>query len=218
MSVAVIRTLKKANGGGAKITYYDNTTELGYEYVASGQDVLHPSITMPTKSGKTFIGWSTTTSENNWVGTLTANGQPMNLYAIYVPNALTVASGSVTDPHGLGWASYSGTYNSKYISGSIGCTADRAGYYIGAGDATASASFSIIFNEYQNATLSWAIGEGAGSSHDWIFDGVSTSGGSKSTTSSVHSMSTSGHCSGSDSTSTSIGITSITLSNPRAWT
>lgn len=106
MSIAPIRTLKRNNGGGARITYYDGSTELGFEYVATGQDVLHPSITMPTKTDKTFIGWSTTTSENNWVGELLANGQPMNLYAIYLDDSLVVASGgSIT--------------NSKYVSGTL---------------------------------------------------------------------------------------------------
>jgi hypothetical protein len=94
MSVAPIRTLKRSVGG-AKITYYDGSTELGFEYVAEGQDVLHPSVTVPTKSNKTFIGWGTTTSESTWVGELTATGQPMNLYALYLDNTVTVISSNV---------------------------------------------------------------------------------------------------------------------------
>lgn len=133
MSVAPIRTLKRS-GGGAKITYYDNTTELGYENVPTGQDVLHPSITVPTKSGKTFIGWSTTTSENNWVSELTANGQPMSLYAIYLDNTKTVASnGTITD--------------AKFVTGDV---------YLRVGapwsTRTGSASFTLSKGRYATAT------------------------------------------------------------------
>ena len=215
MSVAVIRTLKKANGGGAKITYYYNTTELGYQYVASGQDVLHPSITIPTKFGKTFIGWSTTTSENNWVGELTANGQPMNLYAIYISNTKTVVSnGVISDAKRVsgGVDTYAvGQYNTRTSSTSF--TLDKGKY------GTATCVVYVAFDNHDTGYLD--VG-------DATFDGDAVIGsdihggasGSKSYTinNGSHSLYVKAQSYDAYAQTGEITVSSLVLSNPIAWT
>lgn len=134
MSIAPIRTLKN-RGGGALITYYDGSTVLGERRVAKGKDVLHPAITMPSKSGKTFVGWATTNAIDDWVGTLVSTGEPMNLYAMYVDNTLTVVNaGTITQ--------------SKYASGD--CSISQ---YITWNNNTWSASFNINKRRYGSGTI-----------------------------------------------------------------
>lgn len=214
MSVAPIRTLKR-NGGGAKITYYDGMTELGYANVPTGQDVLHPSITVPTKTGKTFIGWSTTTSENNWVSELTANGQPMSLYAIYLDNTKTVVSnGTITD--------------AKYVSGNVS---------VGVGapwsTRTASASFALSKGRYATATcVAYAEFDNHNTQSldvgDATFDGDNiiaswiTGGehGSKTYTinNGSHGLFVSATAYDNYVQNGSVRVNSLVLSNPIAWT
>ena len=94
-----------------KVSYYDGSTLLGTKRYSRGRDVLHPSLTMPTKSGYTFIGWATTNSEDDWVGTLVATNEPITLYAIYIANSITVVSNG-------------SNLNSKYVSGTFSAWTD----------------------------------------------------------------------------------------------
>lgn len=208
---------QKVWSGASEVSYYDGDTLLGTEEVDEGEDVLHPSINT-AKSGYTLYGWATTKGSETRVTSLLATGEPMTVYAIYLPNNLVVASGSVVG--GL-WTSYSqGIKNAKYISGGLGCTADRAGYYIGGGWANASTSFNLTLGVYRNATIAWGVAEGQGSFHAFYVDGanVGYSAGSKQVTSDgTHTLATEGNTSNDSWTSTTIGITNITLSNPIAW-
>ena len=214
MSVAPIRTLKR-NGGGATITYYDGLTELGHESVPTGQDVLHPSITMPTKSGKTFVGWSTTTSENNWVGSMTANGQPMNLYAIYIDNSVTaVSNGSIT--------------NAKFVSGGVDIWA-AASY----STSTKSTHFTLTKGRYGTATcVAYAEFDnndtGGLDVGDATFDGTNIIGsyitggdkGSKTFTinDGSHTLYVKAQSYDAYRQTGEVYVKSLTLTNPTAWT
>ena len=172
MSIAPIRTLKRANKG-AVITYYDGSTVLGTERVRKDQDVLHPSITMPTKSGYTFVGWSTNTSVTNWKTTLVSTGEDMNLYALYVPNSNTVVSAS------LDGTNYNRTvFNTDYVSGSTLADAER---WYSVGSLEATAAFSLNKRFYASASVS-IRGERASSDgwaktyYDWVEFDYSTGG------------------------------------------
>lgn len=208
---------QKVWSGASEVSYYDGNTLLGTEEVDEGEDVLHPAINT-AKSGYTLYGWATTKGSETHVTSLVATGEPMALYAIYLPNSLVVASGSIVQ--GL-WTSYrQGIKNAKHISGGLGCSADRAGYAVGGGWANASTSFNLTLGVYRNATIAWGIAEGNGEFHAFYVDGanVGYSAGSKQvTTDGAHALATEGNTSNDSWTSTTIGITNITLSNPIAW-
>lgn len=130
-----------------KVSYYDGSTLLGIRRVSKGKDVLHPSITMPVKTDYTFVGWATSNSEDDWVSTLVADSESITLYAIYLPNSLTVcashrvnASSATTD-----------TWNSRYMGGSAYVIQESNGQSL-----TGSATFTITLNRYQNSrTVLW---------------------------------------------------------------
>lgn len=225
MSVAPIRTLKR-NGGGALIKYYDGTTLLGQETVAINEDVLHPSITMPTKSGYTFVGWSTTTSKTNYVTELLSTGEPMNLYAMYAPNTLVVIEG--------GLVSTTPTYtvlDTFYVSGSVYIQQGRTPGSQGWGQWDASATFTLNRRFYQSGSVT--VRE-SNTYYGWETDSPNATGyydgdaigKNTSKTYSIgngnHTLRNAGRTSEEESRpSTQVGstyVTNLTLSNPQAWT
>ena len=213
----IYRGTTKGWSGASLVSYYDGETLIGTEEVDEGLDVLHPSFST-AKEGYTLYGWSDSPNSDEIIPYRTATGDSMSLYAIYLPNTLLVASGTVVQGS---WTSYSqGIKNDKYISGGLGCTADRAGYYVGGGWANASTSFNLTLGAYRNATIVWGVAEGNGEFHAFYVDGanVGYSAGSKQVTSGgTHTLATEGNTQNDSWTSTTIGITSITLSDPIAW-
>lgn len=204
--------------GASQVSYYDGNTLLGTIEVDEGEDVLHPSLDT-TKSGYTLYGWATSKSSNNRVELLTATGDPIALYAIYLPNTIVVATGTVTNSSG--WVNYiAGQVNSAYVSGGLAASAQRAAYYGGAGSAEGSAVFTVTLGRYQNGTIKWSYATGNGDNQVGKVDGIEVSSGygSKSINASgSHTLYTKGTASDGSWTSTVVGITNITLSNPIAW-
>lgn len=208
MSVAPIRQLKRSVG--AIISYYDGATLLGKKNVPSGNDVLHPSITMPTKTGYTFVGWATSNSITDWKGTLVSAGTAMSLYAIYEPTTKTVENG--------------GTWDADYASGNYQIVAESQGVY-----SSASGSFNINLRRYQNSAVSfWSEKytvdmEGYGHNEGGSFNIDSTPYSGSPTVNNLsgsHTYSTSAYADWvyDKFERKTIRISSITLSNPIAWT
>lgn len=195
---------------GSEVSYYDGDTLIGKEDVDENRDVLHPTFTMPTKTNYTFVGWGTSNSITDWVDTLVATGEPMTLYALYVPNSNTVESG--------------GTWNTDYASGSYEIAAASQGLYD-----SASGTFNINLRRYQNCSVSfWSErytvdmqGYGHNEGASFTVDGASYSGSPTiSMASGNHSYSTSAHADWvyDKYEKRTIRISSIVLSNPIAWT
>lgn len=210
----IFRGSTKVWSGASVVSYYDGNTLLGTEEVDEGEDVLRPSIDT-SKSGYTLVGWSTTEDKNGYVESLVATGEPMTLYAVYLPNSITVVQGSVSE------GNYSLTLrNSEYVNGNCGNHDARAGYYVGPGSISSGFNINLQMGFYQNGTLNFALLNTA------PFD-VSTSYMGSPTTLGSHSasISASGNYYGSTrgsvdwhtSGGTTGGISSLVLTNPRAW-
>lgn len=214
MSVAPIRQLKRKRNGIIK--YYDGATLLGSANVPVGLDVLHPSITMPSKTGYTFVGWATSNSEDDWVGTLASDGQPLNLYAIYLANTLTVVSGgSILDVN--------------YVSGTLTATAEA--YY---NTANTSKSFTLLKkSRYNTASCEVKATMGNGSTGAGMNVGnakidntyVLQNGHINDTATKTvtigavqHTLYTDAISYGSYFQSNNVQVKSIILSDPIAWT
>lgn len=104
--------------GASLVSYYDGATLLGTEEVDEGEDVLRPSAIVPTKTNYTHVGWSTSNGGER-VTTLVATGEPMNLYAVFVPNTLVIASYDIqksTDTGGYHCNVINSSYNSDYLT------------------------------------------------------------------------------------------------------
>lgn len=212
----VYQGASKEYSSGSIVSYYDENTLLGTEEVEEGLDVLHPDIDT-SKTGYTLVGWGTSTDLSSMVRTMTATGDDITLYALYLPNSLLVATGSVTNS--AGHTSYSGdSLSAAYISGALGCTAERAGYIAGAGSCSASAIFTVKLGMYKKATISWNVATGMGDNQWFSVDGIDTSSGSKVVTvDGSHTLQTGGSTPGNSWNSCTIGITNITLSEPKEW-
>lgn len=214
MSVAPIRQLKQ-NYGGVEVSYYDGSTLLGTQKVPKGKDALHPSITVPTKSGYTFVGWATTNDIEDWVGTLVAGNDPITLYAIYVANTLTVVSGGSNQ-------------NPKYVSGTFAVSVDPHW-----STASQSGSFTLLKRRYATATcVAYAMfyknDSGGLDVGDATFDGDAIIGtwivgGSEGSKSYVigdggHSIYVSATAYDDYSQGALVRVSSLVLSNPISWT
>lgn len=209
---------QKVWSGASEVSYYDGDTLLGVEEVDEGEDVLHPSINT-TKSGYTLYGWATTKGAEERITSLLATGEPMTVYAVYLPNTLTVFS---ADRINGNWTIYS--KNDKYVSGGFIANAARATHYVGGGSADASASFSITLGAYQQANVSGRATAG-GYGDVWnehaYYDGtdyIDNYFSRTHTASGAHSLSAHGDSSGNQSyLDVAIWIRGITLTNPIAW-
>ncbi len=77
---------------GSLVSYYNGSTLLGTREFEEGESVLSPTGISPTKSGYTFKGWAYTdgSSFDNRITSLVANGDPITLYAVFIPSSLVV--------------------------------------------------------------------------------------------------------------------------------
>ena len=202
--------------GASTISYYDGATLIGTEEVDEGEDVLHPSLDT-SKEGYTLYGWKLSEEATTREESLVATGDPMTLYAYYVPNTYIAASGSVTGS--MGYTDYQEiSKDTKYVTGTIGVTADR---WYSEGDAEASGSFNLALNEYQQAAIEYWYYTGLGTDQIGKFDGqtVTQTQNTKSVSDDgTHTLYAKGHCVARDSwMNVTIGVVAITLSNPIAW-
>ena len=212
---------QKVWSGASEVSYYDGDVLLGTEEVDEGEDVLHPSIST-TKSGYTLYGWATSKTATERITSLLATGEPMKVYAIYLPNSLRVAGCSLSTGS---WTDYSNVYvDSKYISGGIVASAQVATYGWSHGTSTnASASFTLNLGKYQSGKITARNVTGNGSNFDMRLDNVQfTNNTSKAITvntkSTNHNVYAGGYAAADSWCSCITAITDITLSNPIAWT
>lgn len=99
--------------GASSVSYYDGDTLIDTIDVDEGADVLHPSLSM-SKTNYTFVGWSLSDGGDR-VTTLYATGEPMSLYALWLPNTLTILSATLAhDGENPKYTLVS--HDSKYIS------------------------------------------------------------------------------------------------------
>lgn len=124
----------KVWSGASLVSYYDGATLMGTEEVEEGEDVLHPSFST-SKSGYTLYGWTTMSGSTERVEALTANGEPMILYAIYIINSLIVVdAGTILQP--------------QYVSGNC-----KISQQIKYQNNTWGAGFSLDKKKYQSGTI-----------------------------------------------------------------
>lgn len=208
--------------GATVVSYYDGETLLGTEDVDEGEDVLHPSFST-TKENYTLYGWTTEPESFTREESLTAQGDTMTLYAIYLPNVYTVLTGvgSYQSPN----FEYTITFiDSNYCGGRFIANAIRAAYIAGGGYQEDNSTFSVTLNGYGKAKIgytSFVYGYGSTSNETCRLDGidVTSSSGTKTTTSSgSHSLHAHGNvAAGSNYLNTGVYISSIVLSEPIAW-
>ncbi len=155
---AIYKGSTKVWSGASIVSYYDGSTLLGTEEVEEGEDVLRPDIDT-TKANYTLYGWSTSPNGQRTTQ-MVANGEAMSLYAIYLPNTLTVCVSSRN-----GSSATVSVWNSKYMSGSAYAIQESPGPSL-----TASANFGITLNEYQNSKTTlwthWYMVDEQGYGHD----------------------------------------------------
>lgn len=120
---------------GSEVSYYDDDTLIGKEDVDEGRDVLHPSLTMPAKENYTFCGWTLENGTYDKVTELVATGQPMTLYAMYLPNSINVVS------------------NSRYVTGSTYTSHAETPAYTGHASLDSAVSFTLNMREYRSNTI-----------------------------------------------------------------
>lgn len=124
---------KRVWSGASEVSYYDGNILLGTEEVDEGEDVLHPSFST-TKSGYTLYGWALSSTATERITSLVATGEPMRLYAIYLPNTVTVASGTIWD--------------TKYVGGTRSLSLRRTW-----SSEEATVVFNLNMGRYQSGTI-----------------------------------------------------------------
>lgn len=210
----VYKGTTKVWNSGYPISYYYGNTLLGVEEVEENADATHPNIVMPTKSGYTFIGWATSNSENDWVSEYLVTA-PANLYAIYIPNTLTVVSNG-------------SNLNPKYVSGTFSAwtdphwtTGEAGGSFTLAKGKYGTATCTMYAMFYDNNTGNLDVGDatfdGDAIIGTWITGG---SEGSKSYTigNGSHSLFVRAVAYDDYSQGALVRVSSLVLSNPVAWT
>lgn len=210
----------KVWSGASVVSYYDGNTLIGTEEVDEGLDILHPSFST-AKEGYTLYGWTNVADSDERITVATATGEPMTLYAIYLPNTLTVISGTVSNNN---TPTYSRTvFNTKFVSGNPATNAEE---WYASIDSTKQTSASITLDKkyYQTAKVT-VKGLTRGYGHG-KFDGHTVvEGDSVSDTYTNNNLSNGSHTITSyvyvNYSGTWIicctGITSLTLTNPIAW-
>ena len=198
-----------------RVAYYDGSTLIGTARYTKGKDVLHPPLTMPTKTDYTFVGWTDTPGSLDKVTTLVSDRTPITLYAIYLPNSINVVG------------------NSRYISGSTYTSNSATPAYTGGQGLDSSVSFTLNMHEYQNNSVV-VVCQALYSGHvdndqpsgNGKFDGNIIYKNNSATYANVangtHTVKTEGHTANeSDARNTQelrCYVSSLTLSNPLAWT
>lgn len=211
---------KQVWSGASEVSYYDGDTLLGVEEVDEGESVLHPDIDT-SKTGYTLVAWKDA-KYGDELDELLATGEPMRVYAMYLPNSILVAKSYRynTDTVKVD------VWNSDYMSGSAYVQAVSYGASI-----TNNASFAINLGKYQNSSVKiwsyWYMVDADGYGHDdpnspISVDGVSRRTGdiltniSGSHTMSAHAFPNWGN--GERFVRMNGGLAEVTLSNPTPWT
>ena len=207
----------KVWSGATKVSYYDEETLLGIEEIDEGDDVLHPSI-VPVKENYTMVGWSTTNSEEGYVTELTAEGEEMTLYAVFVPDTVTAVVGTVSDDNYR-----ASVHNRKYVTGTLGQHDALATGSVGPGWVSAGFDITVSLGFYGKAVVKsnlqtyWIRGDGNPS---YTYMGNSTTAGRKTKT-----LTSDGRVYGSARVyvddaywAATSGVESVVLSEPIAWT
>jgi len=219
----VYRGTDKVWSGASIVSYYDGNTLMGRNEIDEGQDVLHPSFNTQ-KTGYTLYGWATTSGATERVESLVATGEPMSLYAIYLPNTFTVYQAHINQ-----YGQYvQDVVNSNYVSGAFAVSAAASW-----NQNEDSGSFTLLSKgKYNTATVTayatfsnadsgglnvgWATYDGAYILSDWNTAGAS---GSKSFVSNVggHSIYVKAISYDAYWQYGDACITNIVLTNPIAW-
>lgn len=203
---------------GSRVSYYDGETLLGIEEIDEGADVLHPSFST-AKENYVLYGWTNDPTSTERLTELTATGEPMTLYALYVPTTLTVLTASFNG------GSYTiSLKNTKYITGDTIARAQRDAAYTGGGDTSDYRTFNINLGAYQTASVygrGGSGGRGTTSGEQAKYDGSSVYESyftRTHSTSGAHSLYAYGSvASGDNAVDAWALILNITLSNPSAW-
>lgn len=203
---------KQVWSGASVVSYYDGNTLLGVEEVDEGESVLHPSFST-SKEGYTLVAWKDA-YYGDPMDELLATGEPMSVYAMYVPNTIT----AVTD----------GTIvNSDYVTGGVYA-------YVRAFWSTqeSSTSFNLKKGYYETATCTVRAGfnnnstgnlqVGAGYIDGNIINAWQTGGSEAYKTveldSGGHSLLVRAISYEDYNQAGDIKVTSLVLSNPTPWT
>lgn len=210
------------------ITYVVEDTS-HVKIVRRNKDVLHPSI--PTaKAGYTFVGWALTPGGAK-LTSLLATEITITLYALYVPNTLDILVGSFGgwSYDTAGWhISYSRTINSNYINGATDAYIQKEW-----SSGSATASFNLALNEYQNAevivqakycpndTGNLSVGTARFDNNElnaWNLSGSTYTKTYSNVAAGNHSLNIYTISYDYYSQANVVGVTKITLSNPTPWT
>lgn len=216
----VYKGTTKVWSGASLVSYYDGETLLGTEEVDEGTDVLHPSINT-VKTNYTLYGWTLSNGATERAETLLATGEPMTVYAIYLPNSILVAKSHRynTDTVTVD------IWNPNYMSGSayVECVSNGS-------SETRSTTFTLNLGKYQNSTVKiwsyWYMVDDQGYGHDDPNSPISVDGVSRKTgdiltnISGTHTMTASAFPNwgnGERFVRKNGGLAEVTLTNPIAW-
>lgn len=211
---------KQVWSGASEVSYYDGDTLLGVEEVDEGESVLHPSIDT-SKEGYTLVAWKDAKFGDE-LDELLATGEPMSVYAMYLPNSIVVAKS-----YRYSWNTVNvDIWNTEYMSGSPYVESVSYG-----GSETRYASFNINLGKYQNSRVTiwayWYCVDDQGYGHDdpnstIKVDGVDRRTGDVLTNiSGTHQMSAHAFPNwgiGERFVRMNGGLANVTLSNPTPWT
>lgn len=210
--------------GASLVSYYDGATLLGTEEVDEGEDVLRPLSITPTKTDYTFVGWTGYGGTERFE-TKVATGEPMSLYALFVPNTLVVAQGSMRSEYnsiyrGWNFIYTNGSVNTNYVTGAI--VSNVSSTYQALVD---TKTFTLNKRYYQRADLQLLFGNDGEANGSCAFDGThithslsvavdtktfnNISNGNHTITSAIYATGDLKEC--------TIGIGTLTLSNPAKW-
>lgn len=194
---------------GSRVSYYDGDTLMGVEEIDDGQDVLHPSFST-SKQGYTLYGWATEADSDTREETMLATGEPITLYAIYVPNSVVVASGN---------ASGTSVWNTKYVGGGSSVCVESYG-----DSKSAYTTVTVDRKQYQNVSITIGANKDWGQGYsqpDNFYDSVTQTYLPSGTTFSdrLSGMTYGVHSFPIDHYERHTAwVSNITLSNPIAWT
>lgn len=199
--------------GASVVSYYDGNTLIGIEEVDEGEDVLHPSLST-AKENYTLVGWKQAVYGDK-VLELNATGEPMVLYAMYLPNT------------------YNAVSDSTYVTGGTSTSASATPFYQGGWDLGSSTSFVLNMREYQNNSVT-VVQQNIYSGHldddqPWGYgqlDGSDVAKNSSRTFTNIangtHVLRTIGHTANEaearNTQTLRCYVASIVLSNPTPWT
>lgn len=171
------------------------------------------------KTGYTHVGWTGYGGTERFE-TKVATGEPMSLYALWLPNNLVVLTGSIIDRGGYGCNWQELTRNAKYVSGSS--YAFATGWYEYNLSNSDTAYLTVNLGEYHLATIIYDSGWYAwgGSSYTSIDDITIGQDATQTKTYSANKtikLYASGSHDRQQHHSVVVGASRVTLSNPTKW-